>query len=154
MGQHILPNHDEGSIALRKLLDQEMKERKQLEAKVSLLLISFRSLPLFFSLSLSQIKRMEEEIIDLGTLNATMADQLNEMQSENDELTDQLSQFSVSTIERLVTITECESLESKVKAILQHIDNKKVHCSIPVVVLTSLPPLESNPCKGIGIKVW
>jgi hypothetical protein len=36
MGQHILPNHDEGSIALRKLLEVEIKEKKTLDAKVCL----------------------------------------------------------------------------------------------------------------------
>jgi hypothetical protein len=81
---------------------------------------------------------MEEEIIDLGTLNATMADQLNEMQSENDELTDQLSQFSVATIERLVTIAECESFENKIKMILQHVDNKKVPPPLSVCLCLSL----------------
>lgn len=34
MGQHITPGHDEASIALRKQLDVEHKERKSLEAQV------------------------------------------------------------------------------------------------------------------------
>lgn len=55
-----------------------------------------------------------------------MGDQLNEMQLENDQLIDQLSQYSSATIDRFVTVKECEALEQKVKSILQHIDQKKV----------------------------
>jgi predicted RNase H-like nuclease (RuvC/YqgF family) len=72
------------------------------------------------------VKRLEEEIIDLGTLNATLADQLNEMQSENEDLTEQLAQFSSAAIDRLVTLKECEALESKLKSILHNIEHRKV----------------------------
>ena len=34
MGQHILPNHDENSILLRRQLETEIKEKKVLENKV------------------------------------------------------------------------------------------------------------------------
>jgi predicted RNase H-like nuclease (RuvC/YqgF family) len=121
MGQHILPNHDEGSIALRRLLEVELKEKKILEVKVSL---PFSPSPhTFFP---SQVKRLEEEIIDLGTLNATLADQLNEVQSENEDLMEQLAEFSSTAIDRLVTLKECDALESKVKVILHNIEQKKV----------------------------
>ena len=55
-----------------------------------------------------------------------MADQLNEMQSENDELTEQLSLYTGGTIDKCTTIKECEMLENKFKIILQNIEGKKV----------------------------
>lgn len=58
-----------------------------------------------------------------------MGDQLNEMQLENDQLTEQLSQFSNVTIDKFVTIKECEVLEQKVKGILHNIEQKKVRLS-------------------------
>ncbi len=67
--------------------------------------------------------------MDMGTLNATMADQLNEMQAENTELTDQLAHFSGATVEKFTTIKECEGLENKLKLILQKIEEKKVFIS-------------------------
>lgn len=63
---------------------------------------------------------------DLGSLNATLTDQLEDMHSENSDISAQLALLSGATIEKFVSLNECEALEKKLKDILKHVEEKKV----------------------------
>ena len=74
----------------------------------------------------AQVRILEEEVGDLGSLNATLTDQLEDMHSENSDLTSQLALLSGTTIDKFLSLNECESLEKKLKDILKRVEEKKV----------------------------
>lgn len=104
LGPHFAPNHDEASIALRRQLDIEQKDKKHLE---------------------NQVRILGEEVLELCNLNTQLSDKLEEMHSENADLTQQLALLSGSTVEKFVTVAECEEVEKKLKATLQLVERKK-----------------------------
>lgn len=69
---------------------------------------------------------LEQQAVDLSSLNASLTDQMEDMHSENNDLTTQLALLSGSTVDKFSTVQECEALEKRLKDVLKKIEEKKV----------------------------
>lgn len=69
---------------------------------------------------------MREEVVDVATQYTSMKLHLEELQTDNNNLVEQLGVFQGHNVSHLKSVAECELYEHKLKHALQLIEKKKV----------------------------